>query len=115
MDARDRTDAYVPSPIRLLSRCIKDPISCQIYVPHIVKKVHDCTPIRVHRYGTVGNEIGQSKQRLFSYQRSNRSVYGIRQGVKICAVKLATVREWAFGSERLINNVALNILDTGTC
>ncbi|GBO43579.1 hypothetical protein AVEN_253458-1, partial [Araneus ventricosus] len=55
--------------------------------------------VHVHPSDTIGNETRQTRQRVFSHQQSNGSVFGPRRGVKLCAVQSATVHEWAFGSE----------------
>ncbi|GBM98153.1 hypothetical protein AVEN_167424-1 [Araneus ventricosus] len=57
------------------------------------------TLVYVHPSNTIGNETGQTRQRVSSHQQSNGSDLAPRRGVKLCAVQSATVHEWAFGSE----------------
>ncbi|GBN06339.1 hypothetical protein AVEN_61851-1 [Araneus ventricosus] len=56
-------------------------------------------PVHIHPPDTIGNETRQTRQRVSSHQQSNGSVVGPRRGVKLCGMQLATVHEWAFGSE----------------
>ncbi|GBO30566.1 hypothetical protein AVEN_158537-1 [Araneus ventricosus] len=96
------------SPVRVVSRRIRGPISSQslhqIEQSPVDKQglwINDVVSILVHVYpsDTIGNETRQTRQRVSSHKQSNGSVVGPRRGVKLCTVQSATVHEWTFLSE----------------
>ncbi|GBM07192.1 hypothetical protein AVEN_15433-1 [Araneus ventricosus] len=105
----DRMLKYL-SPVRVVSRRIRGPISRQLHTSHTITEAHqieqspvdkqglwinDLVPILVHVHpsDTIGNESRQTRQRVSSHQQSNGSVVGPRKKVKLCSVQSATVHE----------------------
>ncbi|GBN03277.1 hypothetical protein AVEN_142221-1 [Araneus ventricosus] len=85
------------SPVRVVSSCIRVPISRQLHTSHtITERLHQIeqSPVdkqglwiidvasilaHVHPSDTIGNQTRQTRQRVSSHQQSNGSVVGPRR------------------------------------
>ncbi|GBL82350.1 hypothetical protein AVEN_127460-1 [Araneus ventricosus] len=102
-----------PIPSQRLHQIEQSPVDKQgLWINDVVSIL-----VHVHPSDTIGNETRQTRQRVSSHQQSNGSVVGPRQGVKLCAVQLATVHEWASALRAHINDGPLNsrTLNTSRC